>query len=649
MFQEFKIDELESFPKRLDELLNRQRVVIDSIAGKASNGFQDTLKILQDLDEELNLFFTPLSHMNSVMNSELTQRAYEECIPLLSKFSSEMSHNIKLYEKLKTVIVTNEEQKMVLSNEIRDFKLSGAELNKNDKKRLEIISLELSELSNKFSQNLLDATNDYELILEEKDVKGVPESDLNAAREERDSVDVYKFSLQMPSYISYMTYGANRSIRAKLSKAYSSRAPQNEDIINRILFLRSEKSKLLSFDNYAEYALEDRDANSKEEVLSFLNTLADRALPVATKELNELKEFANSIDGIKDFHSYDIAYYTEKLKKEKFDFDDTETKPYFQSDIVLSGLLDVISELFDVSFKKIDVKTWHKSVKCYDIYDANQKVFSRIYFDLEARKEKRGGAWMSDWESHFEDSSKEKHLASAFVVCNFAESSASVPSLLRHDDVVTLFHEMGHAIHHLFSSCQERSISGINGVAWDVIEFPSQFLENFAYEMSIIERLAFHYETNAAMPKVLMNKIKESKNFQVGLGIMRQIEFSLFDLTLHAKLYQGKEIQLLLDGIRVKTALIKVDKENKFQHGFAHIFSGGYAAGYYSYKWAEILSADAFFDCVDEDGNFDKNKTNGYKDNILKKGASKKMRDLYFDWLNKKPSVESLLRLYELK
>lgn len=648
MFQNFHIDNLENFPKELDRLLNAQRKVISNITKNSENTYAAVLKPLQDLDEELGLFFTPLSHLNSVMNSDETQKAYEESLPLLSKFSSEMAQNEALFNKIEKIKANSEEAKTVVAHDIRDFLLSGVNLPEKEKKRMEEISLKLSELSNSFSQNLLDATNDYELIIkDEKDVEGMPLSDIEAAKEEVEGKTVYKFTLQIPSYLAYMTYGPNRDYRKELSKAYATRAPQNAEVIDQILALKNEKAILLGFNSYAHYALETRDASKEEEVIGFLNDLAEAALPQAKNELAELKAFALKSDNIQDFAGYDSAYYSEKLKKEKFDFDDSMTKPYFEQEKVLNGLLDIVSELFEVTFKLADVPTWHDCVKAYDIFE-NGTLSGRIYFDLEARKEKRGGAWMHDWETHYIDSKEKQHLASAFIVCNFSPPTENTPSLLRHNDVVTLFHEMGHAIHHLFGKCLERSVSGINGVAWDVVEFPSQFLENFAYEAAILKRFGFHYETGEAISKELMAKIKETKNYQAALGILRQVEFSLFDFTLHQGLYQGAEVQALLDGIREKTSLLKTPAYNKFQHGFAHIFAGGYAAGYYSYKWAEVLSADAFFSCLDEKSGFNTQSAKGYKSFILANGGSKEMSELYEAWLGRKADVKSLTKLYEI-
>ncbi|SFV59597.1 Oligopeptidase A [hydrothermal vent metagenome] len=647
-FQEFKIDNLEEFPKQLEQLLANQLETIDNLTKSSDTCYESILKPFQDLDEELGNFFTPLSHLNSVENSESTQKAYEESLPQLSKFSSTIAQNEALFEKIKKITSSNIEAKKVIENDIRGFVLAGAELSLEDKKELESIEMKLSELGNSFSQNLLDATNKFEMIIEdEKDVAEIPKSDLAQAKSEIDGKTVYKFTLQIPSYLAYMTYGSNREYRKELSKAYSSRAPENAKVIDELMELRQKKAKLLGFKNFAEYSLATKDAKSTKDVIKFLEALGIKALPQAKEELEELKAFAKKVDGIEDLQGFDVAYYSEKFKKEKFDFDDSMTKPYFEQSKVLRGMLDVVSELFSVEFKAVETKVWNEKVKTFDIYRAGA-LAGRVYFDLEARKEKRGGAWMHDWETHFIDADGNKHLPTAFIVCNFSPSSAENPSLLRHDDVVTLFHEMGHGIHHLFGKCNERSVSGINGVAWDVVEFPSQFLEAFAYEKPILKRFAFHYETNKPMSDELLDKIKDTKNYQASLGILRQVEFSLFDFKLHLKLHQGDEVQALLNKIRETTALLPVPEYNKFQNGFAHIFAGGYSAGYYSYKWAEVLSADAFYACIDENG-FNKEKAEGYQKYILNRGGSEEMSELYKKWLGREPKVESLLKLYGIE
>ena len=643
MFIDFSVQNLENFPNELKNLLQTHKKTIDNIAKNAKN-YQDSIKILDDLSEELDRFFTPLSHLNSVNNSKETQKAYEESLPLLSDFSSYISQHQELYEKIKSLKAQNELQQRVLDLEIRDFKLSGAELNQEEKDKLKEINLRLSQLANQFSQSLLDATNEFELILEEQDVKGMPQSELEPAKIEVEGKTKYRFTLQMPSYIAYMTYGPNRQIREKLYRAYNTRAPQNQEVIDEILQLKLQKARLLGFKSYAEYALQTRDAASEEDVLNFLNELLESSIPQAKKEIEELKAFAKKCDGIEDLAPYDTAYYSQKLKKELFDFDDSQTKPYFEQNAVLKGMLELTGELFGVEFNAVKAPIWHESVKVYDISQEG-KTFARIYFDLEARESKRGGAWMHNWQSHYIDSQGKEQLASAFVVANFSPASKEQPSLLRHDDVVTLFHEMGHAIHHLFSKVPERSISGIEGVSWDVVEFPSQFLENFAYEEGILKRFGFHYKTKEPIPQELLEKIKASKNFQAAMFMLRQLEFALFDFKLHQKLYQGKEVNDLLNQIRQKTALLKVPEYVRFEHGFSHIFAGGYAAGYYSYKWAEVFSADAFFECL-TNGEFNKTRAKEYKENILEKGAVKDMSDLYKEWLDRRPQPSALLRLY---
>ena len=648
-FQAFKIENLEQFPKDLEVMLASQLASIENIVKSDERSYDKVIKPMQDLDEELGNFFTPLSHLNSVENSEATQKAYEESLPQLSRFSSTVSQNEALFEKIKSVKSQNAEQKRVLEHDIRGFVLSGAELPLEQKKELEAIDLKLSELGNNFSQNLLNATNAFEMIIDnEKDVAEIPQSDLALAKTEIEGKTVYKFTLQIPSYLAYMTYGTSRERREEIAKAYASRSPENAEVIDELLALRQKKAKLLGFDSFSAYSLATKDASSTDEVTKFLEELGQKALPQAKEELAELKAFALRTDGIEDLQGYDVAYYSEKLKKEKFNFDDSMTKPYFEQSKVLRGLLDVVSELFSVEFKPSTATTWNEKVKPFDIYKAGE-LSGRIYFDLESRQSKRGGAWMHDWETHYVDAKGEQHLATAFIVCNFSPSTQENPSLLRHDDVVTLFHEMGHGIHHLFGKCNERSVSGINGVAWDVVEFPSQFLEAFSYEKPILKRFAFHHETGEPMSEELLDKIKETKNYQAALGIMRQVEFSLFDFNLHKKLYQGEEVQALLDGIRETTALLEVPSYNKFQNGFAHIFAGGYSAGYYSYKWAEVLSADAFYECLDEKNGFNQEKADGYLKYVLNKGGSEDMSSLYKQWLGREPKVESLLKLYGIE
>ncbi|MDD5406221.1 MAG: M3 family metallopeptidase [Sulfurovaceae bacterium] len=648
MFNDFQEPNYSNFTEKLKTLINKYNCKVEELIANSSLKYNEILKPIQELDEELSLFFTPLSHLNSVMNSEITQKTYEDSLPILSEFYTKLARNKTLFEKLQTITTDSQEQQRVINESLKEFRLSGVTLPIEIKQRLEEIDIKLSTLSNQFSQNLLDATNAFVLQIEnEEDIQGIPEANLISARKVENGKTIYEFTLQMPSYLAYMTYGPNRSYRETLYRAYTTRAPENSKIIDEILSLRQEEAKLLGFDNYADYALERRDASSSLEVIEFLEKIIDIARPYAQKELEELKSFANKLDGIDTLQSYDVSYYTEKLKKELFDFDETMTQVYFKKEDVLNGLIELVSRLFDVRFQKIDMNLWDKSVEVYDIYE-NDSIMARLYFDLEARAQKRGGAWMHDFETHFIDSKKNIHLASAFIVCNFMAATDKSPSLLRHDDVVTLFHEMGHALHHIFGSSNERSLSGINGVAWDVVEFPSQFLENFAYQANVLKSFGFHYETKEAIPQWLLAKIETGKNFQAALGILRQVEFALFDIKLHLKPHANNEIQALLDDIRKTTSLITPPSYNKFQNSFSHIFAGGYAAGYYSYKWAEVLSADAFFACIDETGGFDKTKAKEYKACILSQGSKRDMRELYNEWLGKKPELKSLISLYGL-
>jgi oligopeptidase A len=648
LFQPFPENVANRFLQRLKEMLDRQRNVLHALTHSAPATYEALLKPLQDLEEELDAFFTPLSHLNSVMNTEATQEAYESALPLLSAFQSELTQNEALFEKIETIATDDAEASTVVDHTRRDFVLAGAKLNKEEKRRMKAIDLRLSELANTFSQNLLDATNHYELILDDPaDVAELPQNDLDTATVAKEGKTHYRFTLQIPSYLAYMTYGSNRARREELYLAYHTRAPENAEVIDELLRLRHEKATLLGFENYATYALQTRDADNENKIIAFLEELRDAALPQAHRELDALKVFAYEIDGIDDLAPHDVAYYSEKLKKTTFDFDDAMTKPYFEQSRAVDGLLSFVSDLFGVTFKPINVTTWHDSVRVFDLMEGGN-LSGRLYFDLEARSEKRGGAWMHNWETHFTDTQGLAHLPSAFIVANFPAPTQNTPSLLRHDDVVTLFHEMGHAIHHLFGRSNERNVSGIHGVAWDVIEFPSQFLENFAYEGSILRRFAVHYETGEPIPDSLIAKIKQAKNFQAALGILRQVEFSLFDFHLHQTLYQGEQVQALLDLIREQTALLPPPAKSRFQHGFAHIFAGGYAAGYYSYKWAEVLSADAFFNCLNEEGNFDRSRARDYRMHILSRGGSQPMRELFQKWLGQKTSVKSLLHLYDI-
>ncbi|MGJ0298127.1 M3 family metallopeptidase [Aliarcobacter cryaerophilus] len=650
MFKEFHIENFENSSKLLEELLNNSRVEVEKLLEIKNKTYKNFVLPFAEIGEKINEFITPIFHLDSVKNSKITSKVYEECLPLISKYESEISQNENIYTSFKN-IQSNEKstlsniQLKVLENEIRDFELSGCQLENNKKQRLEEIDLALGELSHKFSQNILEATNSFSLIIENfEDVREIPKSDLELAKFEEDGKTKYKFTLQMPSYIAYMTYGTSREKREELYKAYTTRAPQNGEIIEKILALKDEKVKILGFKNYASYSLATKMANSEDDVINFLEELGNKAKEKAMKELEEIKQIAKE-DGIDDFRASDISFYSEKLKKAQYDIDEEYYRPYFEQNSVLNGFFTALNELFDIEFKSSNAPSWDEKVKVYDILE-NNKTIARIYIDLEARDDKRGGAWMNNWHSYYKDSNNNINLPTAYIVGNFPQSTKDIPSLLRHSDVVTLFHEMGHALHHLLSKVEEPTVSGISGVAWDVVEFPSQFLEYFSYDRDILKLFAKHYQTGEVLDDEAISRLIKAKNFQSSMATARQIEFALFDFKLHQKLYKTEfEIQELLNSIRDKFSVIKTPEYNKFQNSFSHIFSGGYSAGYYSYKWAEVLSADAFYMFLDSKNVLNKELGLKYKNCVLSCGGSENMDKLFFDFAQREPKIDSLLKI----
>ncbi|MDN5102021.1 M3 family metallopeptidase [Aliarcobacter butzleri] len=649
-FKDFNLDNLENSKEILEKLLDEKRVLINELLNIENKTYKNFVLPFQEIGESINEFLTPIFHIDSVKNSEITTKVYEECLPIISKYETEISQNENIYLSLKDIqsnekSILNDIQNKVLENEIRDFELSGCNLENNKKKRLEEINLKLSELSHKFSQNLLNATNAFEMIITDfEDVKEIPQSDLELAKFEEDGITKYKFTLQMPSYLAYITYGTNRERREEIYKAYCTKAPENGKIIEQILALKDEKVKILGFENYAQYSLATKMAKTEDDVISFLEELGNKAKKKAKEELEEIKEIALK-DGITDFRSSDMAYYSEKLKKAQYDLDEEYYRPYFEQQSVLNGFFDFLHQMFNIKFTKTQTKAWDEKVKVYDLSE-DGKTIARIYIDLEARKDKRGGAWMNNWHSHFRNSNGEINLPTAYIVGNFPQSTKEIPSLLRHSDVVTLFHEMGHALHHLLSKIEEPFVSGISGVAWDTVEFPSQFLEYFSYDKDVLKLFAKHYQTGEVLDDEAIDRIIKAKNFQSSLATVRQVEFALFDFKLYQKLYKTEdEIQSLLDTIREEFAAIIPPRYNKFQNGFSHIFSGGYSAGYYSYKWAEVLSADAFYMFIDSGNIFNKELGIKYRDTILSQGGSYDMDKLFFDFAKREPSIDSLLKI----
>ncbi len=657
IFPEFNLSEenLEEQKEKVLKHLEENKKKIEELLNLKEKSYLNFVKPYQLIHERLNWLFQPIAHLNYVKNSEATQKVYSELLPKITEYYTNLEQDERLYKAFKEIYEKekenlNQEQKKVLENLIRDFELGGVGLDKDKRERLKEINIKLSQLQNQYAQNLLNATNQYELIIEDyEDVKELPETELEKAKVKReDGKVVYRFTLQQPSYIAYMTYGSNRKLREELYKAYTTRAPENEKLIEEILSLRYEKAKLLGFKNYAELSLKTKMAESPEEVIAFLKELAEKSKPQGKREYEELNRFAKEKYGLNDdVQAYDLAYYSEKLKKQKYDVNDEVYKPYFEKKQTLEGLFKFLNKLMKLEFKEVDTPVWDETVNVYDVYRKGQLI-GRIYFDLEAREGKRDGAWMDEWISHHEDENGNIVKPVAHIVANFSPSTEDTPSLLRPYDVETLFHEMGHALHHLLSEVKEPFVSGISGVEWDAVEFPSQFLEQFAYDKEVLKLFAKHYQTGEPMPEEMMDKLKEAKNFQSALAMLRQLEFGLFDIKIHLGKYTAEEVQKILDEIRDEIAVVKPPKYNKFQWQFGHIFAGGYAAGYYSYKWAEVLSADAYFMFVDT-GIYNDELADSLYTEFLSKGGSLPAKELFRNFAGRDADINALLKLSGIK
>lgn len=635
--------------EQLLALLKENEEKIETLLALEQKTYDNFVTPYQIMSEEVGYLFTPISHLNYVCNTPETEAVYNELLPPLTEYSTRLAQNEAIYRAFKTIAEKegdklDKAQKKVLSDTIKSFELSGVGLEESSKARLAEINLKLSELTTAYAQNLLKATESYELIVEdEAALSELPASDLEAAKIEHEGKTAYRFTLQQPSYLALMTYGKDRSLREKLYRAYTTRAPENDPLITDILALRDEEAKILGFANYAELSLETKMAKSPDEVIAFLSELAQKAKPQAKEELKTLQKFANDLGFEGRLEAWDLAYYSEKLKIATLDVADEAYKPYFEKERTVAGLFDFLHALLGITFHKVETPVWHPSVEVFDLEVEGQKR-ARIYVDLENRNGKRGGAWMNDWVTHHTDLEGNRVLPIAFIVANFAPATESAPSLLRPDDVVTLFHEMGHALHHMMSRVEEPFVSGINGVEWDAVEFPSQFLENFAYEREVLQRFARHYETDAPLPVEMIEKLKNAKNFQSALGMLRQIEFALFDMRIHLARYDASDVQRILDEVREEVSVMKPPAYNRFQWGFGHIFAGGYSAGYYSYKWAEVLSADAFFHFIDQ-GIFSDNVAGAYLAEVLEQGGSRDAMESFVAFRGKTPDVDALLRL----
>jgi oligopeptidase A len=618
---------------------------------------------LEDLEDYLSRVWSPISHLNSVADNEELRIVYEDCIALLSAYYTEVGQNKRLFEKFTKIkndagfSKLKKEQQKVVDNNIRDFRLSGVDLDDDSKVRFAEISEQISSLSNIFSKNVLDCTDKWSMIISNAaDLSGLPESAMAMAAQEAKNVGEsgWRFTLKAPSLIPFLTYAENRDLRKKLYKAYVTRASElgphckdydNSSIIEDILRLRAEQAELLGFENYAEYSLQAKMAKDVTQVEKFLFDLAERARGAALEELEELKQFAKINGHAGDLEAWDLSFYSEKLKQNKFDLSDEQLRPWFPLPTVLNGLFSVVSRLFSITVRPCEnVQVWHPDVQTFELLDSGGEIRGQFFVDLYAREKKRGGAWMADCVSRRRVSDSVQ-IPVAFLVCNFTPPVGDKPALLTHDEVLTLFHEFGHGLHHMLTKVDYVSISGINGVEWDAVELPSQFLENWCWEADALEMFSGHYKSGEVLPVEMLDKMKAGKNYHAAMQMLRQVEFSLFDLSLHSGYpsIPGETAMTVLQRIRREVSVVEAPEFNRFPHSFGHIFSGGYAAGYYSYKWAEVLSADAFSK-FEETGIFNQDTGNSFLSCILEKGGSDSAMNLFTEFRGREPDASALFR-----
>jgi oligopeptidase A len=646
----------------IDQLLAENRRNIEALLDRGQTPTWETLVEAIDLwEDRLERAWSPVSHMNSVVNSDALRAAYNACLPKLSDYGTEMGQNERLYAAYRALADSgeglNDQQRKVLENTLRDFHLSGVDLPADKKARYKEISQQLSSLTSKYSENVLDANNAWSKRLDDvAALAGLPQSAIELARQTAEQRDQqgWLLTLDYPSFYPVMTYADDRELRHEVYRAYQTRASDqgphagefdNGDNMEKILALRHEQAQLLGFESYAERSLARKMARSTDEVLQFLHDLARRSRPQAERELAELRSYAAEQHGVSELEPWDIAYYSEKLRQHRYSITQEEVKPYFPETRVVPGMFDVVGRLYGVSFLEVSgVDTWHPDVKFFEIRDHDGSLRGQFYFDLYARQNKRGGAWMDTCQSRMQTASVDQ-IPVAYMTCNFTPPVGDKPALLTHDEVETLFHEFGHGLHHMLTRVDYPAIAGINGVAWDAVELPSQFMENFCWQREALDLFAAHYETGERIPDDLYRRMLAAKNFQSGMMMVRQLEFSLFDFRIHREYdpARGGRIYEILDQVRDEVAVIKPPAWNRFAHAFSHIFAGGYAAGYYSYKWAEVLSADAF-SLFEENGVFDQATGQSFLHNILEKGGSQDAMELFVAFRGREPSIDPLLR-----
>lgn len=647
----------------IQEALKNCRHTIETVLTKNSQyTWNNLIQPIDEMDEKFSRAWSPVSHLNSVKNSPELREAYESCLPLLSEYSTWVGQYKPLYQAYKQIKESEEytkltkAQKKVIDNALRDFELSGIGLPEDEQKRYGEIVAKLSELSSKYSNNVLDATMGWtKLITNLDDLTGMPESALAAAKEQAKAKgqEGWLLTLDIPSYLPVMTYCDNRDLRFELYQAYNTRASDqgpnagkwdNTEIIKQILSLRDELAHLLGFETYADKSLATKMAESTQQVIEFLTDLASKAKPQGEKELADLKRYAYEFFGASDIKPWDIAYYSEKQKQYLYTINDEELRPYFPEQTVINGLFEVVHRVFGITAKQRQgVEVWDPEVKFYDLYNTDGELKGSFYLDLYAREHKRGGAWMDDCigRMRFADGHVQKPVA--YLTCNFNRPIGDKPALFTHNEVTTLFHEFGHGLHHMLTEIDVSSVAGINGVPWDAVELPSQFLENWCWEPEALAFISGHYETGEPLPTEMLEKMLDAKNYQAALFILRQLEFGLFDFKLHSQ--KDPDILETLKQVRELVAVVPTVEWGRFPHAFSHIFAGGYAAGYYSYLWAEVLSADAF-SRFEEEGIFNTKTGNAFLDNILSQGGSDEPMTLFKNFRGREPQLEALLRHY---
>ncbi len=649
-------------------LIQENKKLIKKIETIDKLTWENFIDKIEEADDKISKVWAPIRHLNSVMNNHQIRKEYEKCLSLLTTHYGQVSQNKKLFLQYQKYFDEEKKdlnscQRKLILDILRGFKLSGVHLDIKKRKQFRACKLKLAQLEAKFEQNILDSANSWFLNFKTKKfLEGLPQNAMDISGEFASSRNETGFtlSLDQPCYVSIMTYAKNRALRKKMYLAYASRASSNfpvkgswdnTKVIEEILFLRQNMVNILGYSNYAEYSLETKMAKSCNDVIVFLNNLKDKALKKARQEITVLKRYAAKKLAIKNLQPWDLAFIAEKYKEENFGFSQEELKSYFTVENVIDGLFKLVKSLYGIKVKEKKTKDiWHTDVRLFEIYDKNKSLRGSFYFDLYARQNKRGGAWMDECVQRRLKKNGSIQSPVAFITCNSSPPTKTSPAFFNHYDVETLFHEFGHGLQHMLTKVDFAGISGISGVEWDAVELPSQFMENWCWEKKVLDTFAFHYQTKEKLPNILFEKLLSAKNYNSGIALIRQIEFSLFDFLLHMNKSSNK-LRLaddVLRKVRKETSLMPINKNNKFQNSFAHIFSGGYAAGYYSYKWAEVLSADAFM-AFKEKNLIDRKIGSKFMKKILEKGGSKPALELFVDFRGREPKIEPLINSLGLK